>query len=114
MTPCFCFCFLVVAVFFSCRHGASCLRLGNDGKSKEDNLKPGIHAIMSLNEELHPTTTAMNDGTQVLVRVALFYWPIDRAFDTDKINRSNISCLYLRTLHEICDSVMIESSMDEV
>ena len=70
---------------------------------------------MPLNEGSHPGTTALQDsGTTPEVRISLFYWPVDGAFDVANISRSNISCLYLRTLHEICDCVMVESSMNEV
>ena len=94
-----------------------------------DCLKPGIHAIMSLNESLHPSTFRLTNSTKNNdskppfgeVNIGLFYWPVDDAFDivehnfgNDGIDRSNVSCLYLRTLHEICDCVLIESSMNEV
>ena len=106
---CFCaFCFRLFCLLVVVHRRSSCARLG-------DSLKPGIHTTMSLKENEHPTTIAMkNDGKQVVVRVALFYWPVDDAFDIHSINRSNTSCFYLRTLHEICDCVMIESSMNEV
>ena len=92
-----------------------------DEERDEELLKPGIHAIMSIDESLHPTTLrAQNIDEIPLFRIVLFYWPVDDAFDlpTDitsgGITRSNVSCLYLRTLHEITDCVVVSVTMKEV
>ena len=100
--------------------------MSGDEPDRHDILNPGIHAIMSLEESLHPSTFTLNnkkttDDCKPPFSVVLFYWPVDDAFDIPDhdfviggIDRSNVSCLYLRTLHEICDCVLIESSMTEV
>ena len=97
--------------------------LSSDEPGVRDGLNPGIHAIVSLDEPLHPSTFELNSNEKNSsrskpssgeVHIVLFYWPVDDAFKTDEISRSNVSCLYLRTLHELCDCVLIESSMKEV
>ena len=87
-------------------------------------LKPGIHAIMSLDESIHPTTIKLNNENdkKPLFRVVLFYWPVKDAFEVKSkcsdfgagIDRSNVSSLYVRVLHEICNCVVIESTINEV
>ena len=93
-----------------------------ESNGTEKVLNRGIHAIVSLNESSHPSTMVLeNENERPVCRVVLFYWPVDDAFEIDNhnfgrrgIRRSNVSCLFLRTLHEICDCVVIESSIDEV
>ena len=87
----------------------------------EEYLRPGIHAIMSIEESIHPTTLrAQNIDKKPLFTINLFYWPVDDAFDmptdisSSGISRSNVSCLYLRTLHEIADCVVVPVNMNEV
>ena len=92
-------------------------------KTNEDDelVKPGIHAIMSIEESLHPTTLRAQNCDQIpLFNIILFYWPVNDAFEmptditSSGISRDNVSCLYLRTLHEITDCVAIPVNMNEV
>ena len=93
----------------------------DDTKEEDELLKPGIHAIMSIEESLHPTTLrTQNIDEKPLFEIILFYWPVNEAFDmptditSSGISRDNVSCLYLRTLHEITDCVAIPVNMSEV
>ena len=124
----FCFCGKVTPCVVACVHTifSRSTLMRRDSGDENDVLKPGTHAIMSLDESSHPSTIRSNiwktNGcSKPLFRIVIFYWPVKDAFDIDACNfgiggidRSNVSCLYLRTLHELCDCVLIESSMDEV
>lgn len=84
-------------------------------------LTPGIHAILPLDAATHPTTFKTRNSGALALRVVLFYWPVDDAFDIPSMGsrfrgicRSNVSCLYLRILHEITDCVMVSVSKQEV
>lgn len=84
-------------------------------------LKPGIHAVMSIEESKHPTTISQaNPEVKPTFEIVLFYWPVLDAFKIPKglsdhgISRSNVSVLYLRVLHEMTDCVCIPVTMNEV
>ena len=106
-------------MFYSCT-----AVLDNRGKEAKSKclLKPGIHAIMSLNESRHPTTLRAENRDKIPVfEIILFYWPVNDAFEIAPqgtkgfgIRRANVSCLYLRALHEISDCVLLPVSMNEV
>jgi len=49
---------------------------------------------------------------QKTVKLIMFYWPIIDAFVD--IQRSNLSCLFIRLLHELCHTVIIPSSIKEI
>ena len=92
-----------------------------DTSKTEPILKAGIHAIMSIDESVHPTTVSQaQPNDKPIVNVVLFYWPVVDAFENPNgvinygINRSNVSSLYLRILHEISDSVCIPVTTQEV
>ena len=90
--------------------------------TRQDSIfKAGIHAIMSIEESNHPTTLSrLNPKVKAQCKVVLFYWPVSDAFEHPNglvnygINRSNVSSLYLRILHEISDSVCMPVTMNEV
>ena len=121
------FCLVFFCLFFFC---FVCLTTRDDWqrcealldeKRDEELLNPGIHAIMSIDESLHPTTLrAQHIDKNPLFNIILFYWPVNDAFDMPSditrsgITRSNVSCLYLRILHEITDRVVVPVSMNEV
>ena len=74
---------------------------------------------MSSDESDHPTTLkAQNRDEKPLCRIGLIYWPVDDAFEAAPdgfgIGRENVSCLYLRILHEITDCVVLPVSASEV
>ena len=87
-----------------------------DETRDEELFNPGIHAILSIDESLHPTTLRAQNSKEIqLFKIVLFYWPVYNVFDVNfGINRSNVSCLYLRTLHEISDCVVAPLSMQQV
>lgn len=92
-----------------------------DKSTREPLLHAGIHAILSIDESTHPTTLSQSNlNDKPVCSIVLFYWPIADAFENPNgvlnygINRSNVSSLYLRILHEISDSVCIPVTTQEV
>ena len=118
-----CFDVLLFELLYDCDRVCVCsCRAVLDKEREEELLKPGIHAIMSIDESDHPTTLkAQNRDEKPLCKIGLIYWPVDDAFEVAPagvgdfgIRRGNVSCLYLRILHEITDCVVLPVSSSEV
>ena len=85
-----------------------------------DHLKPGIHAIVPLDETKHPSINVKRrNNNQVSIKtemkpfdIVLLYWPINDAFTN--IDSSNKTTLFIRVLHEVCDTVCVPITNDSV
>ena len=73
-------------------------------------IEPGIHAIMSLQERNHPSNQLI--GTQEICDIVLIHWPNDGTFE--RVRSSNNTSVFLRALHEICDTVCIPITKQDV
>ena len=73
-------------------------------------IKPGFHAIMSLEEDKHPSNQLTE--TQERSDIVLVYWPSSDAFV--RVRRSNNTSVFLRAMHELCDTVCIPVTKEDV
>ena len=71
---------------------------------------------MTLDKSKHPSVDMTQNSNQTEMKqafdIVLLYWPINDAFTN--IDLGNKTTLFLRVLHEVCDTVCVPVTKDSV